>query len=134
MKSPEAVIPESVSGPVPVLDTVTVCPRLVVPTRSAPKTRLADERDTVPTTPRPLRGSVCGLPTASSVIVSVPEAKSPAVTGLNVTSKEQLAPDARVGPQLLVWENPAVIEMPEMFTLFGSLLLRVTVRVEIVPM
>ena len=91
-------------------------------------------RDTVPTTPRPLRASVCGLPTASSVIVSEPEAKSPDVTGLNVTSKEQLAPDARVGPQLLVWENPAVIEMPEMFTLFGSLLLRVTVRVEIVPM
>jgi len=48
-------------------------------------------------TPVPLRRTICGLLSASSVIESVPLAL-PAALGLKVTLIVQLSPDARLEP------------------------------------
>lgn len=55
----------------------------------------------VPNVPVPLTESVCGLPAALSVNVTVPF-RLPVVLGERVTLIVHFAPDARVGPQSLV--------------------------------
>ena len=52
--------------------------------------------------PRPLSGTVCGLPGALSVTEIVPFS-NPAAVGPNVTLIVQLAPGLRLLPQLFVW-------------------------------
>ena len=52
-------------------------------------------------TPVPAKLTVCGLPVALSVIESFP-VTLPVAVGLNVTLMVQLAPAARLVPQLLV--------------------------------
>src|SRR5271157_4488534 len=51
--------------------------------------------DTLKSQPVPVRGTVCGLPTALSVIVSVP-VRAPTAVGANVTLMVQFAPAASV--------------------------------------
>jgi len=64
----------------------------------------------------PSRGTVCGLPAALSLIVSVP-LRVPATVGVKVTLKAQLAPGASAAgsvPQVFVWAKsppfvPAIV-------------------------
>ena len=51
--------------------------------------------------PLPVNGTVCGLPPALSVIVSVP-ARAPSAVGANVTLMMQFAPAAKLAPQGLL--------------------------------
>ncbi len=60
--------------------------------------------------PVPLSCTVCGVPFALSVIVSVPVCL-PAMPGVNLTEIEQLAPAARVAGQVLVCANTPVSEI-----------------------
>src|SRR5205823_1091657 len=53
---------------------------------------------TVKSVPVPESATVCGLPGALSVIVSVPM-REPSAVGVNVTLTAQLAPAATLGPQ-----------------------------------
>src|SRR5207249_2971720 len=52
--------------------------------------------------PVPLNPAVCGVPPASSLTLSVPVCR-PVTVGVNVTLMAQLAPAAKVLPQLLLW-------------------------------
>ena len=63
----------------------------------------------------PLRGTVCGLPNASSVIESVP-VRLPEVLGVNVTLIGQLAHEAMLELQVLVSLKLAVTAMSAMFS------------------
>src|SRR5215470_19686679 len=60
----------------------------------------------------PERATVCGLPAALSVIVSVP-AIAPAVEGVNTTEIWQAAPATRLAPQVFVSAKspPAAMEL-----------------------
>src|SRR6476660_8179954 len=53
--------------------------------------------------PVPVRLTFCGLPPPLSVMFSVP-VRVPVAEGVNVTVMVQLAPPARLVPQVLVWE------------------------------
>src|SRR5438874_11997464 len=85
--------------------TFTTCGVLLLPTFCAANVRLAG--DTVncglPDAPVPESDAVCGLLAAESVSVSVP-VRVPAAVGVNVTFTVQLAPAAKLAPQLFVWE------------------------------
>jgi hypothetical protein len=98
LKSPEVVTDEMCSGPVPVLVIDTVWAALGVPTFCDGNTSDGGLMATpgVSTTPVPDNGTVCGLPSASLVIVSVP-LRGPAAVGVNVTVMEQDAVGA-IGP------------------------------------
>lgn len=81
-----------VTGPVPVLVTVTVCAALIVPTTWLPN--VSDGVDTltvwVSAVPVPVRLTDCGLPVASSAMESVPVRGLLADVGVNVTPTVQL--------------------------------------------
>lgn len=63
--------------------------------------------------PVPVKLTLCGLFSALSVNVNVPEA-APVAVGLNVTPTEQLAPAAMLDPQVLVpIAKPALAAMLE---------------------
>ena len=68
------------------------------------------------TVPTPFRLTVCGLPGASSVTESVPARLSRAV-GAKVTLMLQLAPAARLKPQLSVSPKLVVAAMPVMLSI-----------------
>lgn len=87
---------------VPVFESVTLCGALVVPTFCWPNVRLEGERLTTgAATPVPVKPTVCGLPLALSLIVSV-ALREPAAAGVNVTLMAQLAPAATELPQVFV--------------------------------
>ena len=65
----------------PLLVTVTFCPALVVFRTCELKVRLEGVIDMDEVAPTPVREAVCGLPLASSVIVSVP-VRVPVVEGV----------------------------------------------------
>src|SRR2546426_433168 len=100
-KSALACTPVMVSGASPVLLSVTFCGRPVVPTNWLAKLRLAGDRLTTGAMPVPLRAAICGLPEALSVTTSAAE-RAPRALGLKVTLIVQLAPAARLVPQLLL--------------------------------
>ena len=54
--------------------------------------------------PVPVSAKVCGLPTASSAMVTAP-VLVPAAVGLKVTLRVQFALIATLEPQVLVWEK-----------------------------
>src|SRR3989441_1160835 len=81
---------------VPLLVRVTVCTGLVVLRRWSPKARLVGAKVTAGTIPVPASDTDCGLPGASSVMVTV-AVRAPVAAGVNVTVKAQLA-DAATGP------------------------------------
>ena len=103
-KSPGLVPPRlialMVSGPVPVLVSVTVWAALVVPTKRLPKLRLVlGVKVTAGAMPVPLRLMVWGLPLALSVMLMV-AARAPVTLGVKVTLKTQVAFTASVVTQL----------------------------------
>jgi hypothetical protein len=65
------------------------------------KLKLVADRLAVGPRPVPLRLTVCGLPAALSVMLSVPF-WTPVAVGVNVTLMVQLAPAATELPQLFV--------------------------------
>jgi hypothetical protein len=101
-KSPLTVMPVMLRAALPLLQSVTVCALLHVPTACAGKVKEAGERlSTGAATPVPVRLTVWVAGLALSVIVKVPVSE-PATVGVKVTLRVQLAPAATVAPQLLV--------------------------------
>src|SRR3989454_8864570 len=82
------------SGAPPLLVSVTFCAGLVVPTRCWPKALLVAESVAVGgVTPVPVSDSDCGLPTASSVMITV-AVRALAAVGVKVRLRTQLTPAA----------------------------------------
>jgi ABC-type sulfate transport system permease component len=75
--------------------------------------------------PVPERGTVCGLPTALSVMVRLP-VLVPVAVGLKVTLMVQLALAATLEPQVLVWEKSPLGVMLVMLRVALPVLLSVT--------
>lgn len=82
-------------------------------------------------TPVPFKETLCGLPAALSVTVSVPF-DWPLACGANVTEMVQFAPPARVAGQWLVCAKGALVEMPLMFRLISPVFVSVTSDAELV--
>ena len=76
--------------------------------------------------PVPVRATVCGLPVALSVIVTVP-GRLPADVGVNVTLIVHFAAAATDVPQVLVWEYGALATMLVRFNDVVPVFVRVTV-------
>ena len=111
----------------PVLLRVTDRAALVVPTTWLAKVRLEGDRDAAAgAIPVPLRITVCGLPLASSKIVTPPFAWL-AVCGVNVTLKLQLAPAATDAGQLFVCANGRLAWTLLMFRLVPPVFVNVVV-------
>ena len=91
----------------PVFVKVTLCDGLVTPT---PDWKERNVGETVITTPWPKRLTVCGLPTPLSVTVMLP-LREPTAVGVKVTLIVQIAPPARLVPQLLVWAKSPLATM-----------------------
>src|SRR2546422_733581 len=86
------------SGAPPLLVSVTFCAALVVPTRCLPKALIVAESVAVGgVTPVPVSDTDCGLPGASSVMVTV-AVRALAAVGVNVRLRRQLAPATTVAP------------------------------------
>ncbi len=104
-KSPGLVPPRPmlliVTAPAPVLASVIDWAVLVVPTGRLPNERDVGVRLTDSAVPVPERLAVCGLFVALSVTVKV-AVRVPEVAGVKVTLMVQLAPAARLVPQLLL--------------------------------
>ena len=99
----------------------------VVPITTTEDRVLADREKAV--FPVPLSVTVCGLPAALSVIVSVP-VRAPLPTGLKAMLKLQLPPTFRMLgklPQVFVWTKSPVMLMAVMVTELVPLLVRDTV-------
>jgi hypothetical protein len=90
--------PLNVTGVVPTFVTVTDLAALVVPTATAPKLSETGEREIC--VPVPVKATVCGVVSASSLKVNVP-LRIPIAVGLKVTLTVQFAPAATVVPQVL---------------------------------
>ena len=105
-KSPLAVMLEMFRPAFPEFVSVTCCAALVVPGGKLPNVRLDGERAATGAaeTPVPDRATDCGLPEALSATESVAE-RGPFATGVKVTPMEQLAPAARLVPQLFDWRK-----------------------------
>src|SRR5207245_6589845 len=90
------------SGAPPLLVRVTVCAALVVPTRCLPKVLLVSESVAGGgVAPVPVSDTDCGLPAASSVMVTV-AVRALAAVGVKVRLRTQLAPAASVAPLMQV--------------------------------
>src|SRR5437899_7366918 len=82
------------SGASPLLVSVTFCAALVVPTRCSPNALLVAESVAVGgVTPVPVSNTDCGLPGASSVMVTV-AVRAPVAAGVKLMLNVQLAPGA----------------------------------------
>src|SRR5213593_2962406 len=95
---PVRAMPLIVSGAVPVFCSVDVCGALVEPIASEPNARLAGVRVTLEAVPVPVRVTLCGLPTALSVIATL-ALRLPVAVGLNATVIVHVAFAARVAGQ-----------------------------------
>src|SRR2546428_10234473 len=82
---------------VPLLVRVTDCTGLVVLRRWSPKARLVGAKVTAGAMPIPASDTDCGLPAASSVMVTV-AVRALAAVGVNVRLRRQLAPATTVAP------------------------------------
>ena len=107
-KSPVAIMLLTVKLAVPVLVSVTGAAALVIPTNTPVKLRLPGDSVTAGATPVPLIGTLCGLPAALSVILTVDD-RLPVLVGLKVTLIVQLAFAARDEGEVLVSEKSAVL-------------------------
>lgn len=76
--------------------------------------------------PLPPKLTICGLVAALSVIVRVP-VLLPATVGVKAILIAQVAPAAKLVPQLLVWEKSPVVTMLVIVKGEEPVLLRVTV-------
>src|SRR2546425_8105931 len=84
---------------VPLLVRVTVCAGLVVLRRRSPKARLVGAKVTAGTMPVPASDTDCGLPGASSVMVTV-AVRAPAAVGVKLRLIRQLAPATTDAPSV----------------------------------
>jgi hypothetical protein len=107
-KVPVTAIPDTVNGPVPVLESVTVWAALVNPTFRLVKVKLVGATLAAGTVPVPLMLIVCGLPAASSVIDTA-ALRAPVAVGAKVTLMVQFPPAATVAPQVPVWAKSPVL-------------------------
>ncbi len=107
-KSPVAIMLLIVKAAVPVLVTVTGAAVLLVPTSTPVKLRPTGDSVATGATPVPLIGTVCGLPGALSVNLTVDD-RLPVLVGVKTTLIVQLAFAAREEGQLLVCEKSAVL-------------------------
>jgi hypothetical protein len=98
-KSPLGVIALTVKVAVPGLFSVMDFVELLFPTNTPVKLRLAGATVAAGATPVPLKGTVCGLPAALSLMLSEDD-RLPVFTGVNVTLIVQLAFTARVFPHV----------------------------------
>jgi hypothetical protein len=105
VKSPDAVIDDSVRAALPEFVRETSCAALVVPVVCDEKVRLVVERVAVgiAATPVPVKETACGDPVALSVIVSVP-ARLPFTVGAKAIEIVQLFPAVKLVPQVWVCE------------------------------
>src|SRR5205807_634490 len=101
-KSPLATMLAMFNTAVPLLVSMDVWDGLVVPMSRLPKIKLLLDRVmTGARIPLPVRGTDCGLPGALSVMVIDPLREPAAVgVGVNATVMMQLAPTARLFPQV----------------------------------
>lgn len=98
---PAVAIDEIVSSMSPVLDSITVCVGLVVPTRC--NANVSDDCDREPTAAMPVPESVTVWPVAGPATLIVRGLDiAPRNRGANVTLMVQLAPTAREAPQSFV--------------------------------
>jgi hypothetical protein len=86
---------------VPLLVSVTFCAALAVVTSCPAKFRLVGASVTAGAVPVPVRATLCGLPGALFVIVTL-AARFPVAVGLKVALIEQFAPAATLAPQVFV--------------------------------
>jgi hypothetical protein len=107
-KSPVTVIALTVNVAVPGLLTVMGFVELLLPTNTPVKLRLAGPTVAAAATPVPLKGTVCGLPVALSLILSEDD-RLPVFPGVNVTLIVQLAFTASVFPHVWVCEKYALL-------------------------
>ena len=89
LKSPLAEMSLMTNGALPEFCSCTVRPALVDPMLTAPKSRPGGLKATPGPRPVPLSDTVCGLPAASSVMVSVPF-RGPPASGEKVTETVQV--------------------------------------------
>jgi len=75
--------------------------------------------------PVPLSATVCGLPAALSVTVTLP-VLVPVAVGSKVTLMVQLAPAVTLEPQVLVWEKSPLAVMLVRLRVASPVLLSVT--------
>src|SRR5579859_1557501 len=123
-KSPVAAMAVTVTALAPVLVSVTVWTALVVPTATGPKNKI--RVDCCKPSPTPYSGKVkvpSGAPDAMDRVPVCP----PAEIGENVTLMVQLAPAARLVPQVLVSAKGALVVMPVMLTAVAAVLVIVVV-------
>lgn len=122
--APVMATPVTVSVAFPELLSVMVCAVLVLLSSWAAKVRLVGERDAAGPVPVPERLTLCGLPEASSVMVSVPVSAPPSV-GVKLTLIVQEALAATLLPQLLVWAKSPLMAMLVMVSAAVPVLLSV---------
>ncbi len=124
-KSPLAETLVRFSEALPVLESVTDCAALVVPTVRLAKASEEAERLTTgaeAAAPVPVRLTDCGLPEALSVILRPPD-RVPEAVGVNVTLMVQFAPAATELPQLLVCaKSPLFVPVTAMLVRFSEAL------------
>src|SRR5256712_441769 len=100
--APVMVMLVRLRGAPPLLVSVTFCAALVVPTRCLPDVLLVAESVAVGgVTPVPVSDTDCGLPAASSVMITV-AVRALAAVGVKVRLRTQLAPGASVAPLMQV--------------------------------
>lgn len=90
-----------------------------------PKFKLVGDKETIGAVPEPVSETVCGLPAALSVTVTVPLAL-PEIVGVKVTLMVQFASEASVGPQVFVSANSPLAAIAEMVKLPLPVLVSVT--------
>ena len=100
-KSPVAWMLVMFNAALPLLVRVTLCAALEVPTGWLGKNKVVGVKLAV-VEPVPVRFAICGLPYASSLMVSVP-LRVPEAVGVNVTLIVQRELGASVAGQVLVW-------------------------------
>lgn len=129
---PVMMIPEPLKVRVafPVLDNVTFCAALVVPTGWLVKVTLDEDSPTTGAIPVPDNETLCGLPLALSVMLTL-AVRLPVAVGLKMTLMEQFAPAATLAPQVLVCEKSPlfvpVMAMLEMVSVAVPVLDSVTI-------
>ncbi len=112
-KSPFTEIPEMFKVTSPVLFKFTDLDPLVVFTSWLEKLNKVWDKLATGATPVPVKLAVGALPTALLFKVTVP-VRFPRAVGVKTMNAEQLAPEARVVPQLLVWLKSPVNVKPLM--------------------
>ena len=98
-------IDQIASGALPVLDTVTTCAALVVPSRCSGKVIEVGVTEASDAVPVPLKLTEPPNPAGEPLAVNVAES-GPDVAGLKTTLMVQLVFGAIEVPQLLVWAKP----------------------------